>query len=130
MPIDAWRVSLWQKALPDQYRHLTDDIYEQWLELRYHHLQMPSELVNLLKTLRKNYLLAIITNGPSNAQWEKISKLNFKTYFDCIMVSADLLWEKPDPRIFIAACNYLGVLPLNCIMVGDKIETDIQVKPL
>lgn len=86
----------------------------------------------MLKQLRKNYLLAIITNGPSNAQWEKIKKLGLNmgksSLFDCILVSADLPWEKPDPRIFLAAASYLGVAPNSCIMVGDKIETDIQVK--
>lgn len=134
MSLEQWRTDLWQKALPETHRHLTYDIYEQWLKLRYHYLELPSELVQMLKQLRKNYLLAIITNGPSNAQWEKVHKLGLNmgksSLFDCILVSADLAWEKPDPRIFLAACNYLGVAPNNCIMVGDKIETDIQVKPL
>lgn len=132
MSLEQWRTDLWQKALPEQYRHLTYDIYEQWLALRYRHLELPQELIMMLKQLRKNYLLAIITNGPSNAQWEKVHKLGLNmgknSLFDCILVSADLPWEKPDPRIFLAACNYLGVAPNNCIMVGDKIETDIQVK--
>lgn len=131
--LDQWRSGLWQTALPEDYRHLTFDIYEQWLKLRYHYLELPSDLVQMLKQLRKNYLLAIITNGPSAAQWEKVSKLGLNmngksSLFDCILVSADLPFEKPDPRIFLAACNYLGVAPSTCIMVGDKLETDIQVK--
>lgn len=71
--------------------------------------------------------MGLITNGPSNAQWEKVDKLNLKKYFDCILVSGDLPWEKPDPNIFFDACNYLGVQPRQCIMIGDKLETDIQV---
>ncbi|CRK90158.1 CLUMA_CG003872, isoform B [Clunio marinus] len=130
MSLEQWRTDLWQKALPEQFRHLTYEVYEQWLKLRYHYLELPNELVQMLKQLRKNYLLAIITNGPSNAQWEKIHKLGLNmgksSLFDCILVSADLAWEKPDPRIFLAACNYLGVTPNDCIMVGDKIETDIK----
>lgn len=130
--LDQWRSDLWQKSLPDQFRHLTYDIYQQWLKYRYQYLELPAELIQMLKQLRKNYLLAIITNGPSNAQWEKIKKLGLdmgkSSLFDCILVSADLPWEKPDPRIFLAAASYLGVAPNSCIMVGDKIETDIQVK--
>jgi N-acylneuraminate-9-phosphatase len=132
MSLDQWRTELWQKALPEQFRHLTDDIYEQWLQYRYHYLELPAELIEMLKQLRKNYLLAIITNGPTNAQWEKVHKLGLNmgksSLFDCILVSADLPFEKPDPRIFITACTYLGVQPSSCIMVGDKLETDIQVK--
>lgn len=134
MSLEQWRTDLWQKALPEQFRHLTDVVYKQWLKYRYHYLELPKELVQMLRQLRKNYLLAIITNGPSNAQWEKVHKLGLgmgkNSIFDSILVSDDLPFEKPDPRIFLAACNYLGVAPNNCIMVGDKIETDIQVNSL
>jgi len=133
MSLDQWRSALWQTALPEQYRHLTFEIYQQWLKFRYHYLELPADLVQMLRQLRKNYLLAIITNGPSNAQWEKIHKLGLhmngkNALFDCILVSQDLPFEKPDRRIFFAACKYLGVTPSSCIMVGDKLETDIKVK--
>lgn len=81
----------------------------------------------MLVALRSFYILGLITNGPTNAQWEKIEELNLSNYFDCILVSADLPWEKPDKRIFHAACKYLDVESKECIMVGDKLETDIQV---
>jgi N-acylneuraminate-9-phosphatase len=77
--------------------------------------------------LKQKYLLAIITNGPSAAQWEKIQKIDLNKYFDCVLVSDDLPWSKPDPNIFYAACHYLGVQPQQCMMIGDKLETDIQV---
>ncbi|XP_034936436.1 N-acylneuraminate-9-phosphatase [Chelonus insularis] len=79
----------------------------------------------MLLELRKKYLLGLITNGSSNAQWEKIRQLDITRYFDVVLVSGDLPWEKPEARIFHEACRILGVSPSNCIMVGDKIETDI-----
>lgn len=131
MSLDQWRSELWRNALPVKYQHLAYEIYEQWLSYRYHFLQLPSELVQMLRQLRKNYLLAIISNGPSNAQWEKIHKLGLNmgknSLFDFILISGDCEWEKPDARIFNAACNYLGVAPQNCIMIGDKLDTDIKV---
>lgn len=130
MSLEQWRTELWQRALPEQFGHLTYDIYNQWINLRYHYMQLSDGLVNMLRQLRKNYLLAVITNGPSNAQWEKIHKLglNNRSLFDCILVSADLPFEKPDPEIFMTACNYLRVPPESCIMIGDKLETDIKVR--
>lgn len=129
--LDQWRFELWSNALSEQYRHLAYAIYEQWKMWRYHFLQLPSDLVQMLKQLRKNYLLAILTNGTSNAQWEKIHELHLNkaknSLFDCILVSGDLSWEKPDSKIFLAACNYLNVSPQNVMMIGDKLETDIQV---
>lgn len=95
-------------------------------------MQLPNDLIQMLRQLRKNYLLSIITNGPSASQWEKIQKLNLNmtknSLFDCILVSGDLGIEKPDVRIFHAACNYLNIAPHNAVMIGDKLETDIQVK--
>lgn len=69
----------------------------------------------------------MITNGPSRAQWQKIEKLKLRKYFDCVLVSGDLPWEKPDQHIFLEACKLLSVEPRMCIMVGDKLETDIRV---
>lgn len=42
-------------------------------------------------------------------------------------MSGDLPWEKPDQHIFLEACKLLNVEPRHCIMVGDKLETDIKV---
>lgn len=115
------------QSLPDTHTHLAGALYNDWLELRYKYLELTPETVALLQLLRQSYLLAIITNGPSNAQWEKINRLKLNKYFDLFVVSGDLPWEKPNAQIFHSACNYLGVEPGNCIMIGDKLETDIQV---
>lgn len=127
MPLDVWRQHLWSQALSNKYNYLTAEIYRKWLELRYKYLELKPEAIALLQSLRHSYYLAIITNGPSNAQWEKINRLHLTKYFDCILVSGDLPWEKPDPHIFYAACTHLDVKPSECVMVGDKLETDIQV---
>lgn len=128
MSLDQWRTTLWQTALPDNFKHLQLEIYESWLKLRYAFLDTSFEDHKvLLQQLRKSYLLAIITNGPSAAQWEKIQKLKLQKYFDFIVVSDDIHIEKPDARIFHTACNYLGLPPGECIIIGDKLETDIQV---
>lgn len=76
---------------------------------------------------REDYLLGLITNGPSRAQWQKVERLDLRKYFDCLLVSGDLPWEKPDQHIFLEACRLLAVEPRACIMVGDKLETDIRV---
>lgn len=81
--------------------------------------------MKFLRTLHGRYLLGLITNGPSTAQWEKVNKLNLKQYFDLILVSGDLTWEKPNEKIFLEACDTLGVEPQSCIMIGDKLETDV-----
>jgi len=125
LTLDAWRTILWSKALGHKYSYLAKKVYERWLYLRYHYMMLAPNTVSMLRQFRKKYLLGLITNGPSNAQWEKIYKLSLQQYFDVILVSGDLPWEKPQAEIFQKACHFLNVRPEDCIMVGDKLETDI-----
>ncbi|XP_022911767.2 N-acylneuraminate-9-phosphatase [Onthophagus taurus] len=126
MDLDVWRKLLWAQALGNDYKNLADEIYLTWIQLRYRYLALSTETLKLLENLRKNnYLLGLITNGPSCAQWEKIQRLDLRSLFDIILVSGDLPWEKPNQRIFYEACDYLKVKPSKCLMVGDKMETDI-----
>ncbi|XP_068158651.1 N-acylneuraminate-9-phosphatase [Drosophila tropicalis] len=125
--LDSWRTHLWRESLLAKHKHLAELIYQQWLKLRYRYLAIPADYVQLLQCMRRaGYALALITNGPSNAQWEKVAKLRVRGYFDCVLVSSDLPWEKPHPEIFYAACNFLNVKPHECAMIGDKLETDIM----
>ncbi|KAL1514019.1 hypothetical protein ABEB36_003347 [Hypothenemus hampei] len=120
-----------QQRLIYKGKHLKNDktieksIYRRWLLQRYQDLALPHELVSLLKSLRKKFQIALITNGTSASQWEKIERLELKHCFDLILVSGDLSYEKPDKNIFFQACQLLNVDPKRCLMVGDKLETDI-----
>uniref|UniRef100_A0A1L8DD70 Putative n-acylneuraminate-9-phosphatase-like protein n=1 Tax=Nyssomyia neivai TaxID=330878 RepID=A0A1L8DD70_9DIPT len=126
LPLDEWRCHLWSEALPEPFKCLSSEIHHTWLQLRLRYMSPTAETIKMLESLRAHFFLALITNGPSAAQWEKVNRLNVAKYFDCILVSGELPWEKPDARIFHAACNLLGVQAHQCIMIGDKLETDIQ----
>ncbi|XP_001662479.2 N-acylneuraminate-9-phosphatase [Aedes aegypti] len=126
IPLAQWRTQMWEDALPAGRKHLAPELYPRWVEYRTRYLAPSPEIISLLQTLRLQYLLGIVTNGPSASQWEKIDRLALGRYFDCILVSSDLPWAKPDRNIFYAACHYLGVRPEECAMIGDKLETDIQ----
>lgn len=89
---------------------IVDEVYKQWLLLRYNYVKLPSSVKSLLCELKNSYRLALITNGISDAQWEKIRACNLETYFDCIVVSGDTLWKKPDINIFYKVSNVYTVL--------------------
>ena len=46
-------------------------------------------------------------------------------YFESQAVSGTHGFYKPDVRLFLHACEALGVAPEECIMVGDRIDCDI-----
>ncbi|CAK1583516.1 unnamed protein product [Parnassius mnemosyne] len=124
--LDEWPAHLWRNSLPKNYRHIAKNISDEWLKLRFKNLALTPDVIHLLESLREDYLLGLITNGPSRAQWQKIKLLDLRKYFDCVLVSGDLPWEKPDQNIFLEACKLLNVEARTCIMVGDKLETDIK----
>uniref|UniRef100_A0A1Q3FI31 N-acylneuraminate-9-phosphatase n=1 Tax=Culex tarsalis TaxID=7177 RepID=A0A1Q3FI31_CULTA len=121
-----WRTQMWTDCLPAAWRHLAPQVYSRWLEYRTRYMTPSEDIFAMLETLRRRYQLGIITNGPSAAQWEKVDRLGMGRFFDCILVSSDLPWAKPDRNIFYAGCHYLGVQPEQCVMIGDKLETDVQ----
>ncbi|CAL8092446.1 unnamed protein product [Orchesella dallaii] len=126
MQLDEWRLLLWIEALGEEYEDVAEVIYLKWRKLRYRHLALSETKLNMLRSLHKQYQLALVSNGPSHSQWEKIRELKIAEHFDTIVVSGDLKWEKPQPEIFHRACTKLGVEPFECLMIGDKIETDIM----
>ncbi|XP_031769713.1 N-acylneuraminate-9-phosphatase isoform X2 [Galleria mellonella] len=123
---EEWPAHLWRNSLPKNYRHLAKTLSTEWLKYRYQNLTLSNDVIHLLESLREDYLLGLITNGPSRAQWYKIDRLGLRKYFDCVLVSGDLPWEKPDQHIFLEACKLLNVEPRTCIMVGDRLDTDIK----
>ncbi len=64
-------------------------------------MKLTADVKSLLCELRSSYNLALVSNGNSDRQWEKIRACNLETYFDCIVVSGDTPWTKPDVNIFL-----------------------------
>ncbi|MEI3606296.1 HAD family hydrolase [Pseudogracilibacillus sp. SE30717A] len=85
------------------------------------------DLENMLGELKENNLtLGIITNGYGQFQMDNIKYLGIVKYFETILISE---WEgikKPNPLIFKRAARRLGVIPNQCLFVGDHPENDVK----
>lgn len=123
--LDKWRQDIWARVLPEDRQEILDELYSLWKSERLNQLSLKPNVTSMLDELATDFNLGLITNGPSVAQWEKINEIGCKKYFDSIIVSGDLEVEKPDKDIYYLACGELQVRPSECIMVGDKLETDI-----
>ncbi len=83
-------------------------------------------VVEVLEALKqRGYKLAILTNGSSFSQHEKIRLTKIESYFDAIVVSKDTEFEKPDVEIFELVARKLGVSCKECLMVGDIFAKDM-----
>ncbi len=79
-----------------------------------------------LERLRGRYRMALLTNGASDLQREKIAGAGLAPCFDEVLVAADIGISKPDPRIFRALLTRLRIEPQAAVMLGDSQSRDIQ----
>jgi len=79
----------------------------------------------LLADLKSNYKLGLLTNGPTDIQWEKIEALGFDKHFDAVIVAGDVGIYKPDVRVFELLLEQLSVAAEHSLFVGDTYDADI-----
>lgn len=79
----------------------------------------------MLRALREEYLLGLLTDGPELAQATKIDDLGWRDLFDAVVITGRLPAGKPDSRTFERVCADLGVDPTEAVYVGDRPETDV-----
>ncbi len=83
-------------------------------------------VVPTLLELRQRFKLGVISNGLAIKQWEKLINLSLHHFFDVVVTSEEVGCEKPARGIFDVAVRRLGVAGEECVMVGDRIATDIR----
>jgi putative hydrolase of the HAD superfamily len=74
---------------------------------------------------KKRCKLALLTNGGSRGQRDKIERFNLAPLFDVILIEGEVGFGKPDPRIYARALGELDVDASQAWMVGDNLEWDV-----
>lgn len=78
----------------------------------------------LEKLSSERLLLGLAANQPTGAL-ENMDRAGILKYFKYREVSGSIDLRKPDPRLLLHACEGLGVMAGEAIMVGDRIDNDI-----
>ncbi len=86
----------------------------------------PRTIAILIYLKQKGYKIGAISNGITIKQWEKLIRLNLHPFFDIVITSEEVGYEKPHPQIFIEALKRIHCSPDKSVMVGNKYETDIE----
>ena len=81
------------------------------------------ELFTSLKSARVP--LALVTNGASDTQRDKLRVLGMEHWFDVVVISGEVGIAKPDASIFRLALNKLPAERENVWHVGDSLTTDV-----
>jgi putative hydrolase of the HAD superfamily len=91
---------------------------------RSRHLLYP-ETKRTLEKLRKQAFLALVSNGGSTYQREKLRATGIESFFHSIVISEEVGYSKPQRAIFERALRDVGVPAHEAVMVGDNMEKDI-----
>jgi HAD superfamily hydrolase (TIGR01509 family) len=83
------------------------------------------ETMQVIKALKCDHSLGVITNGPGDVQREKLTVTGISLYMDVSLSSGDFGIGKPDPRIFLRALELIKVSHEEAIFVGDSIKDDV-----
>jgi putative hydrolase of the HAD superfamily len=112
------------KISPDSpaVRKATDDHYAGYMD----YIEMEKEVPTILRDLHSRRKLGLITNfAHPPSIYNILDKFGLRKLFDVILVSREVGWVKPSPKIFQAALSSLRLKGSQCVFVGDDAEADI-----
>lgn len=85
----------------------------------------PDVVPALTALRRKGRRLAVVSNWDTRLR-PLLAALGLAEFFEVIVVSGEVGWQKPDPRLFDHAARQLGLPPDRILHVGDSLEEDVR----
>ncbi|MGW5277028.1 HAD family hydrolase [Streptomyces sp. NPDC004044] len=121
-----WR-ECWRQALDEcGHAELTGPATEEYKRQRCRRYVLFDDVANTLSALRgASYRLGLVTNGPGDAQRDKITATGLDRFLDVTVISGEVAVSKPDRRIFEITLDRMGLGPADVCHVGDSLVTDI-----
>ncbi|XP_073157389.1 uncharacterized protein [Henckelia pumila] len=101
-----------------------EELYDYYTTEKAWHLCDPNA-EKVFHSLRKHGVkVAVVSNFDTRLR-PLLKALKCDHWFDAVAVSAEVAAEKPNPTIFLKACELLGVQPEDAVHVGDDRRNDI-----
>jgi putative hydrolase of the HAD superfamily len=121
---EAWRLALCDQRIDDT--ELAVQLGELFASERRAHQEVFADVPLALGDLAQSHTLALLTNGASCLQREKLAASGLGEYFQVVVVSAEFGVGKPDASIFGHALSLLGCDGAHAVMIGDSLRRDID----
>ncbi len=119
----AWDTGL--RAIGIKDYDLVDRLSTRYMAAASEHSEPFEGVDEVLQALHARYRLAVVTNGFTDLQRQKLSSTSLNRHFDATLISGELGYGKPNRRIFEAALSRLGVETSEAIVIGDSPVRDI-----
>ncbi|MGE5072770.1 MAG: HAD family hydrolase [Anaerolineae bacterium] len=86
---------------------------------------VPEDALRVLPVLKSGgYVLAVLSNREKTFV-EEITQLGLSSFFDLALAGGEVRMWKPEPYLFIHACERLKLQPAEVIYVGDNYFADV-----
>ncbi len=85
----------------------------------------PDSLPVLREMKSEGLQLALVSDAQQVFCREEGRMLGLKHFFEYMIVSSEVGFKKPDPRLFSVACDLLAVPPAEAVYIGDSAKRDI-----
>ena len=125
----TYRRATWARALEAQGLDdgaLAEALADRFAAERRARHRVFADVEPALAELAKRYSLALVTNGASCLQQEKLDSSGLRPFFEIVVVSAEFGVGKPDASIFRHAVSRLAEPHEQAVMLGDSLARDID----
>jgi len=93
------------------------------LHVRFHaqYAVLYDDVAEAIEVARKfTDLLGVVSDADKDVALAILESAELLKYFSVVVTSGELGIRKPDPRLFLEACNRLGITPSECVVIGDS----------
>jgi HAD superfamily hydrolase (TIGR01549 family) len=120
---DAVSAFIGNPAASSDVYDIGHDMYQQTRYPRRYGMLL-DDITDIVAAVHQSYKTGIIANQHPVIM-DALSDYRLLMHFDVIVIDEIVGVSKPDPAIFLLACERAGCLPREAIMVGDRPENDI-----
>lgn len=115
------------REFDSKHLHMCDKLNVAYMNEANNNIQFFSDVLPLFMKMKEiGTEGALLTNGPSDGQRNKINSLGLCKYIQKIFISSEIGVSKPKKEAFELVLDDLGLKSSEAIMIGDSLETDIQ----
>lgn len=125
------RILLFRMALDEvvgRYDHsLLPEVEDMYWDYFMSNIELYDGVEHMLNKLRNGGVkLAIVSDGSLSLRIRKVKAAGLLQYFDEIVASEEVIFEKPFSAIFTLALTRLDVEPKEALMVGNNYKNDVR----
>lgn len=120
------REPIFETLLPDDADVSAAELAATYRTLVEENIESVPGAADLVRALREEYRVGLLTDGPVRAQRGKLAALGWSDLFDTVVVTGRLPAGKPDSGAFEALLSALEAAPAEAVHVGDAPEADVR----